>query len=104
MVTCSKTPTTVTWSEHLKIYCRVIVTQQRPRVHQNPQQVSQAASAGKGADMSTGSTPGEFSLDLVILDWPSDFLQSMFLKKICCFFLIFQPFLTSIQLITWIVV
>jgi len=27
LVTCGKTPTTVTWSEHLKIYCRVIVTQ-----------------------------------------------------------------------------
>jgi len=34
MVACGKTPTSVTRSEHLRIYCRVIVTQQRPRVEQ----------------------------------------------------------------------
>jgi len=27
LATCGQTPTTVTWSEHLKIYCHVIVTQ-----------------------------------------------------------------------------
>jgi len=27
LVACGKKPTTVTWSDHLKIYCRVIVTQ-----------------------------------------------------------------------------
>jgi len=35
LVTCGKTPTTVTLSEHLKIYCHVIVTQWRPRVQQS---------------------------------------------------------------------
>ena len=34
-VTCGKTPTTVTWSEPLKICCHVIVTQQRPTVEQS---------------------------------------------------------------------
>jgi len=28
-------PTPITWSEHLKIYCCVIVTQERPRVQQS---------------------------------------------------------------------
>ena len=48
MVTCGKTPTSVTRSEHLRIYCRVIVTQQRPTVEHSL--VSHPSSAVKGAD------------------------------------------------------
>ena len=35
MVTCGKPPTTVTWSECLTIYYRVILTQERPPVEQS---------------------------------------------------------------------
>ena len=35
LVTCGKTPTIVTWSERVKIYCSIIVTQQSPRVQQS---------------------------------------------------------------------
>jgi len=46
----SKTPTTVTWSEHLKIWGYVFVVQYRPTT--NRSQVSQPASAGQEANMS----------------------------------------------------
>jgi len=36
LVTCGKTPTSVTWSERLKIYCRVVAMQRRPTVEQAP--------------------------------------------------------------------
>jgi len=51
MVTCRKTPTSVTRNEHLRICCRVIVTQQR---HSRTIRslVSQPSSAVKGADKS----------------------------------------------------
>ena len=51
LITCGKTSTTVICSEHLKISCRVL---QRNKDQEQTirQQVSQPASAGKGAYMS----------------------------------------------------
>jgi len=51
MVTCGKTPATVTWSECLRVYYHVIVRQQRRRVEQSLQ-VLQSICRQRSADMS----------------------------------------------------